>query len=213
MRALLKLASVMLLVASGSAAYARVWVVYYETGGTIAMVMRPADHDCPDHFRPVRLSTEFEDFKELEIRSFNSELFVPNESDRRLEKTQPKLTLTMNVVGCAFRQHFVPRTGEVLFSGDIGIGRIDGVRFDFSDQKRRFSQDLYITYVAYLNPRSDVYSDSSTEGEPSQAANAIGELRFRFEWEPTALLDPVQEGDQIQSGHANIRAYIFPELN
>ncbi|WP_170358845.1 hypothetical protein [Ruegeria arenilitoris] len=191
----------LLLTALGTVANARNWYLDFSTGGVITMIMQPADHACPDYFQPVHMSTEFDEYEEFAVKYQGSELFAQNESDKKLAQSNPNLVMQMTVTGCAFRSHFIPTSGEVLFSGDLGVGRVESVRFAFAGEQRPGDQELSISYTAYLSNAAQV---------PRQKKGAIGELKFHFIWLPTPLVAPVHDGDTVRTGRAAIRVFVHP---
>ena len=187
---------------------ARIWYVYFNTGGTLAMTLQPADHTCPDHFRPVAMSAEIQDLREFSLNFVGAEFFAPNKTYDVLKERDPRLIMQMGATGCVFGNHFVLRSGEVAFSGDIVVGRVDDVRFSFPATKNPEDQELSLRYEAYLN---NGYEQDSASASVTQQNAALGYLVFSFSWDPTFLADPVREGDQITAGRANIKVLVHPE--
>lgn len=212
MTQILKLCLVLFSVLVANAVQARIWNLDFRTVGSIAMTMQPAEHICPKHFRPVELFNEVDDFEKLEIDRVGSALFIPNESDHQLAQSKPNLVMKMHLTGCAFGPHFLPQTGEVRFSGDLGVGRVNDVRFLFPGEEETGDQELSISYSAYLVNTSDKSAaNPARRTPPPQKTGALGELYLGFQWKPTLLTDPVRKGDTVRADRAFISVFVHPE--
>ena len=149
-------ATCLLLTIWGGATYADDWDLQYEQQQDVVITLQPVtdaplDQTCPAHFDLVRLSTQI-DLAQVGTITIEPNLPVVRRaigfvaSDRSYVDQSAVLDLQIDILGCAFRRHFLPRTGQFIMSGDFDIGRIENTEFSYVSNDNLFRpQVLYQT--------------------------------------------------------------------
>jgi len=149
-------AACLLLTIWGGATHADDWDLQYEQQQDVAVILQPVtdaplDQTCPAHFDLVRLSTQI-DLAQVGTITIEPNLPVVRRaigfvaSDRSYVDQSAVLDLQIDILGCAFRRHFLPQSSQFIMSGDFDIGRIENSEFSHVSNDNRFRpQVLYQT--------------------------------------------------------------------
>ncbi len=171
-----------------------------------------AGYSCPEHFHPVRLSVEIDEFKKMTVKAIGSEFFHSNVVDQAIAEENLTLSLKVSVLGCAYKQHLLVRKCYVAANGDLGVGRMENVRFLYADDQD--DNTLSAAYRAYIaNPPAEPSARDAEAAGSSESIQPIGFFTLAFDWEPTFLADAKREGDWVHLGLTWLRIKVLPEDN
>ncbi|WP_170331780.1 hypothetical protein [Ruegeria arenilitoris] len=148
---------------SGNSVSARAWEMGFDQEQLVVANLQPMQLEigskpCPERFRPVRVSKEINlgEYGTFSVESKSSEHLLSTKIAKSRSNKVANLSAVFEFEGCAFRRHFLVRSGYVTLSGDLGFAAMVPTKLVLKDPLDQFAP-VGMWYSAQLGGSPEIY--------------------------------------------------------